>query len=540
MPHGINTRMCGAVVPWDGGCGKAPRGFDTACEHEPPCAVEGVCELARGTIDGLPIRAAAPPPERADAVPPCGALGALASDPYLDLEATSDPVFVVDKSGLIADINRHVETVLGYKRDELVGAPVEHVLTLDDGRGPTRVPPLRGVKLSGVDRGVKAVHRSGQRFGAELVLCPTESDDIVVILRATAPERVSLREEEMAEIVHDLKSPLSTIALEAHLLGDRLAAPNQVGRIERNVAYMDRLVHELLDLCSIDAGRFSIERRPTELRSLVDRVLERLLSSSDRDRVYFDAPANVIVACDDGRIERVLANFIDNALKYAPPKSAIVVRLTVSATCACVSVIDSGPGIPNDEVATLFDKYRRASTSRGHNGSGIGLYVSRKIVEAHGGSVGVESVPGAGSRFYFELPVSPRGGAAVEAKGREARKPYVLLVDDQAEQAAALSEILRYEGYDIAVATTATEAISRVRERRPHTLIVDARLGSTDGIELLFRLRQELTEVPSMILTGSPREEPRVAAAIHALGCRYLAKPVDVHRLLSMLRGVSG
>src|SRR5690606_13760352 len=117
---------------------------------------------------------------------------------------------------------------------------------------------------------------------------------------------------------------------------------------------------------------------------------------------------------------------------------------------ACVSVIDSGPGIPNDEVATLFHKYRRASTSRGHNGSGIGLYVSRKIVEAHGGSVGVESVPGAGSRFYFELPVSPRGGAAVEAEQRDARRPYVLLVDDETEQAAALSEILRYEGFDTA------------------------------------------------------------------------------------------
>lgn len=538
MPHGINAGMCGALVSWDGGGGEASRGFDTACEHEPPCDAEGACELARGTIDGLPIRAAAPAPERADAEPPRGALGALASDPYLDLDATSDPVFVVDRNGLIADVNRHVEAVLGYTRDELVGAPVDNVLTLDDRRDPSRMVPLRGVRFIGADRGVKAVHRNGQRFGAELVLCPTGSSDMVVILRATAPERVSLREEEMAEIVHDLKSPLSTIALEAHLLGDRLAAPNQVGRIERNVAYMDRLVHELLDLCSIDAGRFSIERRPTELRSLVDRVLDRLLSSSDRDRVYFDAPASVIVACDEGRIERVLANFIDNALKYAPPKSAIVVRLAVTASRACVSVIDSGPGIPNDEIATLFDKYRRASTSRGHNGSGIGLYVSRKIVEAHGGRVGVESVPGAGSRFYFELPVSPRGGAAVEAKQREARRPYVLLVDDETDQAAALSEILRYEGYDTAVATTATEAISSVHERRPHTLIVDARLGSSDGIDLLFRLRQELPEVPSMILTGLPREEPRVAAAIHALGCRYLAKPVDVYRLLAMLRGV--
>lgn len=520
MPHGINARMCGAVELLDGGDGESSADART-------CDLDDRCELARGTSDDLP------------AVPAMGwSLGALASDPHLDLEATSDPAFVVDKHGLIAAVNRKVEIVLGYPRDELIGAPMENVLTLDRVEPTGRMRPLRGVKLIGVEQGVKAVHRNGQRFGAELVLSPTETGAVVVILRATTPERVTLREEEMAEIVHDLKSPLSTIALEAHLLGDRLASPHQVGRIERNVAYMDRLVHELLDLCSIDAGRFSIQRRPTELRGLVERVLERVLSASDRERVYFDAPASVVVACDDYRIERVLANFIDNALKYAPPRSSIAVRLSVTATHACVSVIDSGPGIPNAELATLFDKYRRASTARGQNGSGIGLYVSRKIIEAHGGRVGVESVSGAGSRFFFELPVSARAGAAVEVKQREASKPYVLLVDDDLEQAAGLSEILRYEGYETSVATTATEALSSVRARTPHTLIVDARLGATDGIDLLRRLRQELPDTPSFILTGLPREEPRVAAAIRSLGCSYLAKPVDVYRLLAMLRGV--
>lgn len=521
MPHGINARMCGAVEFLDGGDGESAADART-------CDLDEGCELARGTSDDLP------------AVPAMGwSLGALASDPHLDLEATSDPVFVVDKHGLIAAVNSKVEAVLGYTPDELVGAPMENVLVVDHMQPTGHLRPLRGIKLIGVEQGVKAVHRSGQRFGAELVLSPTETGSVVVILRATAPEHVTLREEEMAEIVHDLKSPLSTIALEAHLLGDRLASPHQVGRIERNVAYMDRLVHELLDLCSIDAGRFSIQRRPTELRDLVERVLDRVLSTSDRERVYVDAPASVIVACDDYRIERVLANFIDNALKYAPPRSSIVVRLSVTATHAVVSVIDSGPGIPNAELATLFDKYRRASTSRGHGGSGIGLYVSRKIIEAHGGRVGVESVPGAGSRFFFELPVSARGGAAVEAKQRRTDKPYVLLVDDNVEQAAGLSEILRYEGYEIAVATSAKEAISAVRARPPHTLIVDVRLGATDGIELLRKLRQELPDTPSFILTGLPRDEPRVAAAIHSLGCSYLAKPVDVYRLLAMLRGAT-
>jgi PAS domain S-box-containing protein len=480
------------------------------------------CQLARGTMNEMPTIK--------------WSLGGLAWDPYVDLDATSDPVFVVDSEGHIVGINRNVESLLGYSRDELIGASIETVVTFDRKLEASSKLPRRGVRFIGADRRVQALHRNGQRLGGELVLCATENDSVIVILRAQAPERVSMREEEMAEIVHDLKSPLSTIALEAHLLGDRLATPNQVGRIERNVAYMDRLVHELLDLCSIDAGRFTIERRPTELRSLIERVLERVLPSADRDRVLLDAGSNVVVSCDDGRVERVIANFIENALKYAPPRSAIVVRLAITASHACVSVIDSGPGIPDDETSTLFDKYRRASTARGHNGSGLGLYVSRKIIEAHGGRVGVESRRNVGSRFFFELPVSPRGGAAVEAKQRQTRKPYVLLVDDELEQAAGLSEILRYEGYETAIASTASEALLSVRARRPHTLIVDARLGGTDGVDLLFLLQQEQPAIPSFILTGLPREEPRIATAIRKLGCGYVSKPVDVYRLLALLR----
>jgi signal transduction histidine kinase/CheY-like chemotaxis protein len=488
--------------------------------------------FARGTVVNLPC---------IDAL--AWSLGGIScNNGEFDLDGTSDPALIVDPFGRITAINRNVEGALGHTRDDLLGAQIDTVL-LADKLVPQRsaedaVPPLStpGIRFIGASRGVQVIHRNGQRLAAELVLSPFASGSTIIVVRPTVCERVTLREEDMAEIVHDLKSPLSTIALEAHLLGDRLASPNQVGRIERNVAYMDRLVHELLDLCSLDNGHFSIERRPTELRELIERVLDRVLSSADRDRVYFDASAGVIVACDENRIERVLANFVENALKYAPSRSAIIVRLSITATHACVSVIDSGPGIPDEETATLFDKYRRASTARGHNGSGLGLYVSRKIIEAHGGRVGVESVRNVGSRFFFELPVSMRAGAAVEAASRkQVHRPYVLVVDDEVDQAAGLSEILRDQGYETALATSASEAIDSVRTRRPHKLIVDARLRGTDGIDLLFLLREEHPPIPSLILTGLPVEEPRIQSAIRTLGCSYLSKPVDVYRLLALL-----
>jgi signal transduction histidine kinase len=224
-----------------------------------------------------------------------------------------------------------------------------------------------------------------------------------------ARNEAGLRAEDVAQIVHDLRNPLSTIALEACLLDAKLIgvvnadARRAVGRITHNVAFLDRMVNDLLDLCSIDAGRLVIHREPRELRSLLQVVLERVISTRDRGRAILEAPTPVIVAIDELRIERVIANLLQNALKYAP-KSEIVLRLDVTGEQASISVCDAGPGMTADEVTYVFDKYRRTAAALAHEGLGLGLYVSKKIVEAHGGRIGVESRHGAGSRFYFELP----------------------------------------------------------------------------------------------------------------------------------------
>jgi len=334
----------------------------------------------------------------------CVELATVPNDEHAwSYEEASDPVLVIDCAGDIVGENRHVETVLGFAKGELLGRTIGSVIV-----GPRVLElPAQGVRFV---RG-ELLDRAGHRRSAELVLC-ADHGDVVVIVRAAAP--APLREQDVVEIVHDLKSPLATISLETQLLASHVIRAEQVERIERNVAYMDRLVHELLDLCSIDHGQFRVSRRPIELRGLVADVIERMIPSPLRQRVHLEGSVAVVVACDDRRIERVVANLVENALKYASSRGAITVRLSVTATHACVSVIDAGPGIPAEELATLFDKYRRGASAAAVSGSGIGLYVSRKIVEAHDGRIGVDSMPGLGSRFYFELPVSARGGAAVE------------------------------------------------------------------------------------------------------------------------------
>jgi signal transduction histidine kinase len=221
-------------------------------------------------------------------------------------------------------------------------------------------------------------------------------------------EHDRMLESEVAEIVHDLKNPLSAITLEAMLLedkiarGDRSGGVHSIARINRNVAFLDRLVLDLLDVCALAAGHLYLYREPTDLRALLRGVSERL----GYGRIALDANDPLTLMIDPLRVERVVANLIDNALKYTPSASDIVLRLTALAEGARVSVIDNGPGIAPSELAYVFHRYRRGAPARTTSGCGLGLYVCKRIVEAHGGQIGVESSVGGGTHFFFDLPAT--------------------------------------------------------------------------------------------------------------------------------------
>ena len=221
--------------------------------------------------------------------------------------------------------------------------------------------------------------------------------------------RYDLPHAEVARIVHDFKTPLATILLEAELLEHRLTraevndARRALDRIARNTEYLGRMAMDLLDLCNFEAGHFELRRESTDVRTLLEHVIERVVSTRDTDRVVLEVGSSATVLLDDLRIERVIANLLENALKYAPKDSRIVVTLVVSPLSTEISVSDEGRTLSDDDMATVFDEYKRGSQVKGQEGSGLGLYVSKRIVEAHGGTIRVQRA-GTGTRFYFALP----------------------------------------------------------------------------------------------------------------------------------------
>src|SRR5262245_12428869 len=198
---------------------------------------------------------------------------------------------------------------------------------------------------------------------------------------------------ELAQLVHDFKSPRSLVALETQVLqtqlddGAHVEMVHAITRVLLNLDYIDRMVHDLIDSCAIDAGHFEIHRAPTELVALLETVTMRMASSRDRGRIILDAPHRMVLHIDALRIERVVANLVHNALKYSADGTRVVVRLDTSKGVARIAVIDAGPGITHDEVDHVFEEYRRSTAAHLHDSSGLGLYVSKRIVEAHGGRI---------------------------------------------------------------------------------------------------------------------------------------------------------
>jgi len=215
--------------------------------------------------------------------------------------------------------------------------------------------------------------------------------------------------ERITLIAHDLKTPLSIIMLEAQLLGERLpldrlpTLERGLERIALNAAYIDRLIADLLDLASVEADQLDrqLRRERIDLAVLLRETMERAVSSADRSRVQLDLRHVARVRADRNRLERVISNFISNALKYSA--SPVTLTLEVNGHRARVSVTDRGRGLTAEQASGVFGRFQRAGNTRARDGYGLGLYISRKIIDAHAGQIGVVSAPGAGSQFFFEL-----------------------------------------------------------------------------------------------------------------------------------------
>jgi len=339
--------------------------------------------------------------------------------------------YIHDREGRFEYLSPSIREVLGYSPEELVGRSYEEILDEEqpgDVRRLTDRALLEGKRQPPYPTVVR--HRDGRRRTLEIVETPLLEDGAVLGMRGFARDitarieaeeerdrlfeearaAVRARDEMLAIVSHDLRNPLNTIRMGTTLLlehEDRRAGNiHALEMIERAVGRMDRLIEDLLDVSQLERGTMTLRQSEVHPREVAEEACQLLARTAEEKSVTLERelPDELPpIHADPERILQVLTNLLGNAIKFTPEGGRITLLAEPEDALLRVTISDTGRGISPDELPHLFDRFWQGSSS-GAVGAGLGLAISKGIVEAHGGRIWVESEPGEGSAFHFTVP----------------------------------------------------------------------------------------------------------------------------------------
>jgi signal transduction histidine kinase len=377
------------------------------------------------------------------------------------------------------------------------------------------------------------------------------------IARAQAESASALKDEFLSTASHELRTPLNAILGWARLLSAGTLESSAFGRgvetIERNALAQVRLIEDILDGSRIITGKLRLEVRPLEMTSLVQAAIDAIRPAANAKGIEISVtidPAAARVPGDPDRLQQVVWNLLNNAIKFTQKTGKVEVVLRRVGTSIELSVSDNGEGIGQDFLPYVFERFRQAdgSSTRRHGGLGLGLALVRHLIEAHGGTVRASSDGlGCGSRFTVTLPVQavfaePRvsdHSAAVELQPTPLLVSLVgiraLVVDDEADARELVALVLRTSGATVVTASGVDEAMALIKGGDLDVLVSDIGMPGADGYELVRRLRTQAdaqkARIPAVALTAYAREQDR-NRALEAGFQNHVPKPVEPAELL--------
>ncbi|MGI5835672.1 MAG: ATP-binding protein [Chloroflexota bacterium] len=351
---------------------------------------------------------------------------ALRAESDAIIASIADAIIAYDPDGGILHMNATAERMLGYSPEQRV-LPLDQRLALLHPETPEGVtipwedtPIARTLRGETVSSMVMVLHPpTGMTHWVYISSAPIRASDGTLLGAVTSLSDITplheleeQREDLMRAVSHDLRSPLTSILGQAQLLRKKLDATGRDDRERRSVdaiitgaMRMNTMIQDLVDSARMESGQLRLQKQPIELNTFLVDMLERNSTAMAVQRVRLGIPYDLPpVNADPSRLERIFTNLVSNALKYSPAETEVLINAERVNEVVRVSVSDQGPGIPTEDIPNLFQRFYRARGTRKTEGLGLGLYITRMLVEAHGGKIWVESEPGKGSTFYFTLP----------------------------------------------------------------------------------------------------------------------------------------
>ena len=490
-------------------------------------------------------------------------------------ESTHDfAIIILDNHGAITDWNTGAELIFGYTKDEVLGAYYDLIFSPEDRTAGVPENELRAAREHGRGEDERwHVRKDGSRFycsGEVTQLKSVSLQGYVKIARdLTGHKRTQdeqsqrlmetqtkshLKDEFFAVMSHELKHPLNLIQLNAELLrrlpATKAAGPaiKAVNTICEAVSSQARIIDDLLDVARVRTGKLKLKKQQVDLIRTLHDIHGVVLADGHRRQVTLQTPSDcgsLIVDADPTRIEQVIWNLVNNALKFTPEDGNVQLVLSRSEGRARLDVIDSGIGLAEDSLEKIFDLFGQAENqhlTHQREGLGIGLSLVRQLVEAHEGSVSVHSKGQSfGCTFSIWLPLCEQQNdlSPPDAEQQDYKRLHgvkVLLVDDTSEVLEVMHLLLEMEGAQVSAFYDPEIALETARDAQYDLIISDIGMPKMNGHQLIQKLRTigHLGQVPAIALTGYGARSDQKKAAESGF-TTHVSKPVAHESLIDLI-----
>ncbi|HUG40918.1 MAG TPA: ATP-binding protein [Longimicrobiales bacterium] len=495
-------------------------------------------------------------------------------------ESASDGILTIDQNRRILFANRAAEKIFGLTITDMVGRPFSMLIPervrADHDAALTQYldtvvtsNPDYALQIAGLAKGQREIAleisfgeyvKNNEHIFTGVIRDVTERKQLEHVLKRAKEEAERAnraKSDFLSRMSHELRTPLNAILGFAQLLEMDELEPDEKESVEQILKagrHLLALVDEVLDIARIEAGRMALSLEPINVGEVVNEAWDLVRHRADQLGISFNNGVNgrcgVNVTADRQRLKQVMLNLLSNAVKYNTEQGTIAVTCSPGAlgpNRLRIAVQDTGRGISEEAVARLFTPFERLGAEHtGIEGTGIGLAVSRGLIEAMDGEIGVESGVGQGSTFWFELPLDPAQpdtGLAREAAPSEARveRPVqaatILYIEDNPSNFKLVERVLgRRSGVRLLTAMQGGLGLEMAREHQPDLILLDLHLPDIHGSEVMRRIREDsvLSRTPVIIISADVTSN-QVTQLLDAGAQAYLPKPLDVLEFLCVV-----